>query len=193
VYKEHQYRTKLREPLVQVGVATRRRFLEMSKRWERIVDGVVLRGNPDEALIRVGNKAAHCGNALADLSLFNLGHVKDEEKTEVWEIFEAFYSLRSDVAHNLSLHTKWNEISNMRATLVGSKAWSPFTFDKRAEDRFMVLLKRCESKRDSYVSNKTTWEREGMAAFDQDVEVERYCVEMRTLVENFNSKARKGR
>jgi hypothetical protein len=46
------------------------------------------------------------GNALIDLSLFNLGYIKDEEKTKAWKIFKAFYSLKLNVAYNLSLNIK---------------------------------------------------------------------------------------
>jgi hypothetical protein len=70
LYKEYKYEIKLREPLVKVGVATRRHFLEMSRRWEKSIDGVVLKGIPDETLIRTGNKAAHrgkCFNRLVSL------------------------------------------------------------------------------------------------------------------------------
>lgn len=67
---ELEERIRLQEPLVKVGVAVRRRFIEQAKIfWSQNNPSS---DEPDQSAIAAGNQAAHGGNVLADAAMFEL-------------------------------------------------------------------------------------------------------------------------
>ena len=71
-----------RQPLYQIGVAIRRRFLEHAK---TPVFGTS-REDLDQSIIDEGNSAAHEGNGTADASLFFADDVDHESISEIFDI-----------------------------------------------------------------------------------------------------------
>ncbi|CZR69606.1 uncharacterized protein PAC_19506 [Phialocephala subalpina] len=61
---------KFQEPLVKVGVAVRRRFIERAKIFWSHNDASA--DKSDQSVIAAGNEAAHGGNVLADGAMFEL-------------------------------------------------------------------------------------------------------------------------
>jgi len=62
----------LREPLAEIGVAIRKRFLEYCKRARQDGNFISVDGKIDLARIQAGSEAAHRGNIAADAALFQL-------------------------------------------------------------------------------------------------------------------------
>jgi hypothetical protein len=87
--EKHELQLMKQKPLVTVGAAIRKRFLEQAKlvlppRTHYNLNGeeeVEDLGVPDKATIDLGNAAAHFGNSEADAALFTCGFL-DEQKKE---------------------------------------------------------------------------------------------------------------
>jgi hypothetical protein len=104
--EKHQLELRKQKPLLLVGVAIRKRFLEQARPllppYVSPMEDESSRvwGDGDKAIINLGNAAAHSGNLDADAALFTCGFV-DEEKyvghnieLVYGELFEAIYQLK---------------------------------------------------------------------------------------------------
>jgi hypothetical protein len=115
---------KLQEPLVDVGIKIRRRFVEKAKPFRGF-------GPADDSFVQAGNAAAHRGDICADSSLFSLGLMKptgpgltsDRNSSEVEDVYTALckdlYAIKggSNLGEFSCLSLRQREFFDLRATI----------------------------------------------------------------------------
>ena len=189
----HEEALKTREPLVQVGIAIRRRFLESVKREKRGSSGSSSSTGGDEVLVERGNRAAHCGNIAADSAMFALGILTTIENIER---FRDFYRVRPKIYSGKCWPTRVEEIHNMRGTVESCRPRvqnSSLSQDLR--DRFhthefkaFVIFQRYRGGRK--LTDPSVKQDIGHS-LDADPEVQQACAEMQKITEEMVKLARK--
>jgi len=177
----HEINLKYREPLLQVGIATRRRFLESTKRY-RINPGDYIGVHGARAvprLIEQGNDAAHRGNFLADTALFELGLLKLKASEDH---FQKIYGVAPKNYDRKFLIPKVTEIVNMRGTMASCYSWTFYTVDGSDDRRFEELEKICWKILDAIRDECKSLE-EGIVAFDTNPQVQKAYKELRVITE----------
>jgi hypothetical protein len=184
---------KIREPLVQVGIAIRRRFLESVKREQQGSNGSSSSTGGDEVLIDRGNRAAHRGNIAADSAMFALGVLTTVENIER---FVDIYKFPPKVYIGKCLPTWVEEIMNMGGTIESCRPRVQnstlfqdlrdrfYTYDRKA----VVILQRCLGGRRL---TDPSLKQEVDHLLDADPEAQQACAEMQKITEDMVKIARK--
>jgi hypothetical protein len=174
------------EPLVNIGVAIRKRFWENAK--ERRDMGIV-----NEITIETGNKAAHQGNIVADTAMILLGRMMDISSSirtakEVIEQFETLYGVRYELVKGRwgSFRTREQEILNLSAT-VASCCSTYFPWTQTWEDGDRDSVQFCRLTRECVAAHKYFFAAfspasKSQKAFDGDPEIGCKLQEMRVVV-----------
>jgi hypothetical protein len=108
--EKHDLQLLKQKPLLLVGFAIRKRFLEQSRsvlppHANLIKDQEVFesRGSGDKAIIDLGNATAHFGNSDADFFLFTCGFLNEGEQvgpSKYAGLFKAIYQLKPQESHS---------------------------------------------------------------------------------------------
>jgi len=132
--EKHELELRKQKPLLLVGVAIRKRFLEQARPLlppyvspmedESSCENSRVWGDGDKAIINLGNAAAHSGNLDADAALFTCGFV-DEEKYVghnidliYGELFEAIYQLKPKPSSKYGPYLR--KMRNLEATVLAT-------------------------------------------------------------------------
>jgi hypothetical protein len=190
----------LQEPLLNVGVNIRRRFLEKAKMKRGL-------GNAVESIVAAGNAAAHRGDLKADASLFTLGYLPDNAVEDppsagaayldLYRELYAFKFIAAGKRDHPSYVGKVLEIHNLTATISSCSSWDPRTavasMDNLLLQRFSILARDCMRRCCAF---SDVMEGEGVfMAIDSCPEVEKNLQEMRRIAEEAvaSSMGRRGR
>ncbi len=162
---KHERDLKIREPLLQVGIAVRRRFIEHT--MSAIKDHL----QPVSITIKKGNEAFYHGNYLADSSLFTLEILKSTQQKEnfksMYSVFPGSLELASKPQPALVI-----QISSHRATMRSYR----MQLDDDHVPGFQALWEEIKRKRDKIKSQLNnghySTHSAGSSAYDQDPELQ---------------------
>ncbi|KAI9051608.1 hypothetical protein LZ554_004652 [Drepanopeziza brunnea f. sp. 'monogermtubi'] len=139
--KDLEYQLDLKAPLVEVGAAIRKRFMELSRR-----ENLGYQGRLNRDIIEKGNAAAHGDYPAADAAVFGAG-LWDHRKGK--GIFHANYGIKLDDYFDASIDIKpqrqWIELLGKALVNIGDRK-SRGSYDQDAVyvalmHRFLALAK----------------------------------------------------
>jgi hypothetical protein len=167
--------------LTSLLIKIRLRFFESSKRRLSSSGIVKVRGEPDRAIIDEGNRAVHGGNVIVDTIILSnhpgLGKQYDKLFEEIYgKSYKSVYEERS----GMFATSKVVEIMNLRGTMAHCLSFTKLSHDEDQDTVFLGLLDKCKNiYNELRKSGKST--SEVIQAFNEDQEVEGYCVIMRRI------------
>ncbi|KAE9378724.1 hypothetical protein N431DRAFT_327052 [Stipitochalara longipes BDJ] len=185
----------LQKPLVEIGVAVRKRFLQKgAQNAHTWVSSAANGGYPASSLILDdGNKAAHNGNIETDMALFKCGYLTAKQGASR---FETIYHHRHDLQRfpwgYPTTIEKWNLMATLRSSCELRRVYSP-------EDKFRVVSSLDEimdlfeeiqivGRKDFDLARYTQSCEElydrGATKFAENAEVKQRVDKLRELVEN---------
>lgn len=138
------------QPLVDIGVAIRLRFLEQAR---EVLYGL-RRAEMDNFTIQSGNIAAHRANSIQDVALFKCKLIDPEYRSEMWDTFKQLYKVTPLDYPQSS--PRMERINDCEATLKALKpARSPAVFERIEYDQLRTLLLNlhAEMDRDAFENN----------------------------------------
>lgn len=187
-------------PLVLIGAAIRRRFLEKAAKpastWDDLYNHEI-----KEEFIAEGNDAAHQPNVEADAALWKFELKNGGDRSRLSHMLRAIYGVRTFTCHSGTAHilrTKCQaelEGYNLRAKLHTIAARADVLLSRdgvglRADA--MELLERLKGF-DSFMNNRATatedsWEdwEEAFSNLDDDIPVRERLQEMRILIDRIS-------
>jgi hypothetical protein len=179
---------KMREPLVQIGVKIRRRFLEHGK--QQFINGTYMDvgGIEDQEIIEAGNRAAHHANIAADTSLYRLGFLDVESRKDQQLYASIYWNKYWNILPLDSRSMEWAMDSKKRAEMVDMN----YTWDFLAgcKNRNVEELGGFEEFKRLEWETNAIWEdfaavgssdAEWAAAFDMDPTIEGIVQETRVI------------
>lgn len=160
-----------KEPLVEIGVAIRTRFLEHSRINPRF--GIASREDLMQSTIDKGNSAAHCGNILADLALFKAGLIGDEYET----VFNNMYlrapgSVTQTIGPSSHLFT---QVTENCATISAGEGLNSSAYLQEVRPRAFNIVDRIVDTYNEMANNGS------LIDFEHDTEVQRLAQELEEL------------